>query len=154
MNKELDLSSQRLLLTRELGSFADALEGKIEPKEGQAEMVERVQNLYKEKPGLKILGTALTETSTVDEVLASLCRQMGLPPGSNWGFIRSRLVGRTDFILVFPGSSELPEQTRGALEKRAGGGLGVRTFWDCVGGDTEVAGCQKGRISSLFQRFR
>ena len=121
MNVEsIDLGSQRLSVSSELGNdFALVLEGKAGVSEGHEELIRDVRKQISENPRTQIIGTKLTEESALSDVVASLSRQMGLPPGSQLRDIRNRLVGReNDFLMLVLDADRLPEKRKRGLEKR------------------------------------
>ena len=102
-----------MLLTQELGNFAHALEGRETVTEGQEVLLATVRDYVLERPNTQILGTSLTKDSTLPDVEASLCRQMGLPSDFGLRDIKNRVAGSENkFILVFPGAQNLSKRER------------------------------------------
>lgn len=108
----MDLGTQRLILGQNLGDgFVKSLESS--PTGEDSQIVKAVRQRLFNRPDTKLLGYEVKEGEGIGEVEMSLCRQMGLPPGSGLRDVRDRLVGREkDFLLVVTGLDMLPQPDR------------------------------------------
>ena len=126
----INLGDQRLILGQNLGdTFVRSIESLSSPDDSPATIAVRLRLFI--NPDTKLLGYEVKEGEGSTEIEASLCRQMGLPPGSRLRDVKDRLIGReNEFLLVVRGLRSLPPADQERIKKRLNKGLRLESIYE------------------------